>query len=122
MRKTNEINLSQDSIDAIASTVAIAVTKAMAEMLVAKQPETSTKKSVSNGKKTSKTSQKKSDDDFDRKEYEKIAKAAGCLGKHGCWKDCRPWVKAVMAGEMTQSACNKKVAAFAKKQGWELNK
>ena len=121
MRKTNEINLSQDSIDAIASTVAIAVTKAMAEMLVAKQPQTPSKKSVSNGN-SKKTSNKKTDDDFDRKEYEKIAKTAGCLGKHGCWKDCRPWVKAVMAGEMTQSACNKKVAAFAKKQGWELNK
>ena len=60
MRKTNEINLSQDSIDAIASTVAIAVTKAMAEMLVSNQPETSDKKSVSKSTKTSKTSQKKS--------------------------------------------------------------
>jgi len=89
--------------------------KALTEALQPKQVQTSSKKSVSNGN-------GKKNDDFDRKEYEKIAKTAGCLGKRGCWKVCRPWVKAVMAGEMTQSACNKKVAAFAKKQGWELNK
>lgn len=89
--------------------------------LKAKEPETTSAKpkaTTKTTKKASSTKSKKSNDDFDDAKYRDIAKKAGCLGKHGVWKACRPWVYAVMAGDMTQKACNAKVKAFKDERGW----
>lgn len=61
-------------------------------------------------------------DKFDRKEYERIAKACGCYGKHGVWKAARPTVYAVMDGRMSESDAKKAVKAIASRNGWQLNK
>ena len=68
------------------------------------------------------SSKKKSDDDFDRKTYEELAKSFGCYGKNGCWKACRPIVYAVMNGEMTKANGKREVAKIAKAKGWALTK
>lgn len=59
--------------------------------------------------------------EFNREDYERIARKCGCYGKHGVWKAARPTIYAVMDGRMRESDAKKAIKAIADRNGWTLN-